>query len=729
MKIDLSSIDVFKENEIDFDKKITFIFGKNGTGKSTLANEIKKLDYKYDVSIFQGFENLIDQNKHLNAVVLGEENAEISRKIEAKKIELETKLSEIEAINKTLQKPDDEKTSNYWTRKIDAEKEYENEAKKIDDFYSKSASRIKKINDPHVATVSYNKRNFQDDLAGAVLLSKEDLEQNKAIIKSETKYAHDIAFPIIDFQKLENETNSILKKKVIEKVKLSRLENNPQKREFAQLGLKIHKMGEICAFCGNKIQDESWNELVSYFSADDVKLLRNEIQCKINELDSIIVKISEININLDNFYPNMISSAKEVKIRVEEEKKDAITFLNKLKNALDDKFKFLFEECAIVDENYSSKFESIEKVYEEIKINNNENDLTLKKNEATDRIRKHYVKCCLDEFNYDARTAKLSVLNAARNQRISEYNSEEEKINGPGGLNEKVEVIQNEIISLQNKTKNEKKLADNINKKLKHMVSFELVHFEDKESKGYYRVKNSINGCEREITELSTGEKNVIAFLYFIEKLDEVRENASSKPRVIVFDDPMSSNDDGMQYLIIEELQKLMKSLYESDHFILMTHNKHFYLNVKYGHKYRNDSFIRFQSDGKKTCIIIIKKEDEDFKTSYEALWCELKTLFNIEAVSADLLLNPIRRIIETYTKFNAINKDKFCGSVDGAMKLFNVNSHSIDDVEAELNGKTKKEIIQMFYDCFYTNDRAEHFRKLWNELETDEQGKIFFCD
>lgn len=261
------------------------------------------------------------------------------------------------------------------------------------------------------------------------------------------------------------------------------------------------------------------------------------------------------------------------------------------------------------------------------------------------------------------------------------------------------------------------------------MVSFELVHFEDKESKGYYRVKNSINGCEREITELSTGEKNVIAFLYFIEKLDEVRENASSKPRVIVFDDPMSSNDDGMQYLIIEELQKLMKSLYESDHFILMTHNKHFYLNVKYGHKYRNDSFIRFQSDGKKTCIIIIKKEDEDFKTSYEALWCELKTLFNIEAVSADLLLNPIRRIIETYTKFNAINKDKFCGSVDGAMKLFNVNSHSIDDVEAELNGKTKKEIIQMFYDCFYTNDRAEHFRKLWNELETDEQGKIFFCD
>ena len=43
-----------------------------------------------------------------------------------------------------------------------------------------------------------------------------------------------------------------------------------------------------------------------------------------------------------------------------------------------------------------------------------------------------------------------------------------------------------------------------------------------------------------------------------------------------------SSYDDSMQYLIIEELQRLMKRLRPTDHFILLTHNKHFYLNVKY---------------------------------------------------------------------------------------------------------------------------------------------------
>ena len=96
--------------------------------------------------------------------------------------------------------------------------------------------------------------------------------------------------------------------------------------------------------------------------------------------------------------------------------------------------------------------------------------------------------------------------------------------------------------------------------------------------------------------------------------------------------------------------------------------------------------------------------------------------------MSADLLLNPIRRIIETYTKFNAIDKGIFCNPVDGAMKLFNVNSHSIDDVEAELNVKSKNEVIQMLYDCFFENDKAEHFVKYWGQLEIDDKGNIIFA-
>lgn len=727
MKIDLSSADVFQENEIELDKKITFIFGKNGTGKSTLAQEISKLSSNYDISIFQGFANLIDENKRLNAVVLGEENAEISRKIEEKNAELNKLISEKDSINKTLQKPENDDESNYWTRRTYAENKCKDEEKIIDDFYSKAASKIKKMDNPRVALTSYNKRNFHEDINSAILLSEEDLYQNIALIKSEIKKAPNIDFPRIDFQKLKNDTNNILKKTVKERVKLNRLENNPGKRDFAQNGLKIHKKGDVCAFCGNKIQDTTWDELVGYFTADDVKFFRDEINNKINEIDSKLKQISELNVDVNNFYPTMINNAKNIQIEVENEQQKASVYLNKLRNALDEKLKFLFEECNNMEDDYSSNLEKLEKEYEELKEKNNADDLAQKKKEAIDRVRRHYVKIILDEFNYASHQGKLCTLKASENLRINEFNSEKSKIDGIGGLNEKIDSIQNEIITLQRKTISETQLADNINKKLKHMVSFELVHFQAEDSNGYYRVKDSVKDSIREITELSTGEKNIIAFLYFIEKLAEVKENPSNKPRIIVFDDPMSSNDDGMQYLIIEELQKLMNILTETDHFILMTHNKHFYLNVKYRHKYNVDRFIRFQSNGEKTCIQILKNENEDYKTSYESLWCELKTLFNIEAVDADLLLNPIRRIIETYTKFNAIDKVEFCRPVNGALKLFNVNSHSIDDTEAELNGNTKTQIIQMFYDCFSFNGREEHFKKFWKELKINENGIIDF--
>lgn len=729
MIIDLSEAEVFDSDELDFDKKVTFIFGKNGTGKSTLTEELKKISSEYDVSTFQGFLNIIDENKRLNAVVLGEENSTISRQIEAKKAEIVVKNAEVEAIRENLQKPEDALISNFWTKKENAVKDFEAAKKRMSDFYTKSASKIKSIDNPRLATLSYNKRNFQEDILNATILADDELKQYIATIKSEVKDVPLIIFPKINFQGLVAEVNAILGKSVIERVKISRLENDAEKREFAKKGYHLHRKGEVCAFCGSEIKDTTWDELESYFSADEVKSFQIEIENKITEIDLLAEQIGVLEIDSSQFYPAYISEAKEIGQTLVNKKKEMLSFLKILRTGLDNKLKYMFEKRPEISERYLHDFRDIKESYNNLRKKNNENDLTKKQQEAIDKVRKHYVKKCLDDFGYDAAQVELNTLENSKRLRLEEYDAEERKITGVGGLNEVIKAIQDEIIVLQNDTKNEIILAENINKKLKHMVSFELVHVEDDESKGFYRVKNSLTGYEREITELSTGEKNVIAFLYFIEKLDEIKETPSEKPRVIVFDDPMSSNDDGMQYLIIEELQKLMKRLRKTDHFILLTHNKHFYINVKYRRSYNKDKFIRFQSDGNRTHFVFINNENDDYKTSYESLWSELKLLYGMDTVSADLLLNPIRRIIETFTKFNAIDNGEFCSKVKGAMKLFNVNSHSIDDVEAELNGKTKNEIVQMFYDCFAYNQKSEHFRKFWSELEIGADGKICFSN
>lgn len=117
MKVDLSAIEVFADEEINFDKKITFIFGKNGTGKSTITKEIERQFPDYEVLAFQGFSKVIGDNKRLNAVVLGNENAEINEKITEKREEIEKKNLEIEKINKTLAKPENDNDTNFWTKR------------------------------------------------------------------------------------------------------------------------------------------------------------------------------------------------------------------------------------------------------------------------------------------------------------------------------------------------------------------------------------------------------------------------------------------------------------------------------------------------------------------------------------------------------------------------------------------------------------------------------------
>lgn len=243
------------------------------------------------------------------------------------------------------------------------------------------------------------------------------------------------------------------------------------------------------------------------------------------------------------------------------------------------------------------------------------------------------------------------------------------------------------------------------------MVSFELIH-EGQEGHGYYKVKSTLTNKVRDITDISTGEKNIIAFLYFVEKLNEVKDRTSSMNKLVVFDDPMNSNDDNMQYLMMDELQRLFKGLSGDDMLIVLTHNRHFYINMLY-EAGRKISRFHLETVGSKTHIHRVDPA-HDFKTSYDSLWQELHFLFNNDAPS-ELLLNPMRRIIETYAKFNNITPRDFCHDETGAYKMFNVNSHSIDDLEAELNGKTKQEIIDIMKRCFENNGASGHFDAHWN--------------
>lgn len=499
-----------------------------------------------------------------------------------------------------------------------------------------------------------------------------------------------------------SDVNSILSSKIEEAKIIHRLDTD-SKKFFAEQGLKIHKAGDHCAFCNGIVKEDVLQELDIYFSVNKFKEIQDAVQRKIKYLEQVKSAYDNIKININEFYSLHANKAEIVSNKINELKTDALSFIDILILELTKKKDNLFSPSNELSLVIPNDINHCIQEYNELVDKNNNNNLQEEQEEARKKLRYHAVKEHLDDFHYEVECNEFENRQKNFDKVKQDLEGEKDKIKK---LQANIEAFKKTIADLQASTRNEKNLVDKINKILKVYASFELIH---QEGTNEYQIKCKHTNQVRTVTELSTGEKNVLAFLYFIEKL---RDNDNEK--YVIFDDPMNSNDDTFQYLIINQLQKLLKNI-QDDKIIILTHNAHFYLNVKYGFdNYSKSRFIRLVKLAHKVELKILENREEDFKTNYQALWYELKLLFDRNDISPDMILNPIRRIIETYIKFNNISKTTFYEDVEGASKLFDVNSHSIDDLEADLNGKTKEEILCMMEKCFENNNAINHFNQYW---------------
>lgn len=258
--------------ELLITKKVNFIFGKNGTGKTTITDEIlSQLSNEYDVCVFKDFDGVVE-NGRLNAVALGTENAKIQNEIDI----IDKKILEIE---KETSKPEIQNVDNLFTKAKKANEAYSEQKNKIDGFYTKSARTIKNMSNPQIAKTSYDKTSFQDDISKAELLNTDKIAEHKDTIKAEKKAdVTSINFPDIDLSTYLATVNDIIKSSVTQTIDIPELTGNSDKQSFARQGMSIHehKAGEICAFCGNKITSERWQLLGNYFN-DEVKKLESRI--------------------------------------------------------------------------------------------------------------------------------------------------------------------------------------------------------------------------------------------------------------------------------------------------------------------------------------------------------------------------------------------------------------------------------------------------------------------
>lgn len=169
---------------------------------------------------------------------------------------------------------------------------------------------------------------------------------------------------------------------------------------------------------------------------------------------------------------------------------------------------------------------------------------------------------------------------------------------------------------------------------------------------------------------LSEGEKNFIAFLYFYHLVyGSSSEDGETREKIVVIDDPVSSMDSGSLFIVSTLVKQMIevcrnnadnRDKVADGNFIkqifILTHNAYFHREITYGYvsKYEYVSFYLIRKRNGKSTIRMYDDKNPDIpterinvnpvKNSYAALWDEYK-----EVKSAIPLMNVIRRILEYY--------------------------------------------------------------------------------
>ena len=745
MKIDLKDADLgndkisrFEDESINFDKSVNFVFGKNGTGKSSICDLIRTQnsngEHGYDAYIFQGFESVISDDQKLNAIVLGEENTKIDKIIKKYESEIADIQGKIDTEKAKIVEPQDE-SENLYTQKIKLENEKQIEENKEQKFYSNSASKIANIKDPVVVenVKNYNKNSFQGEIEDALkspILSNEEIATLKETIASTRKQeVEEVSLDEIDFAVLQEDVENLLLKTVQPSIKITELDNDNKKRQFAEIGKDCHSAGDTCAFCGNIVTNERLQKLEKYFSSSEIDKFTKELSDKLIEIKNYENELKKIIIQEEAFYPEFKNSISKILLKVDKNKLEQQKFLEKLKGSLEGKQKNLFDIIPYESEELPSKLDGEIEEYNKLVEKNNKytKDLPENKAKARTKLRYNAIAEIVRNSNLEEIKTDLNDINTSLGIKEGEIREVEKTIKD---YETKQKEKQEKIDEQLSKTKNTGILAKNINKKLENYTNFTL---ERKKEQGreFYEIKEKIGDEEktRSVEELSTGEKNIVALLYFIESLNDL-ENGSDKPKFIVFDDPMNSNDDTMQYLIANEILKLVKQVNKpknKDKILILTHNVLFYLNItrdiknEYRFKKKGDgnsinpykelNFYRLMAYDGKTKTLKLQEDSEDFKTQYESLWFELIFLYEMD--KPELMCNPARRIIESYISFT--KKENFYKDNKDAKNLFNANSHnSILDPTTDILGKTCNDIRDILNKCFKDNHGEDHFNKYW---------------
>ncbi len=739
-KIVLKNAATFDENGASFKNlnPINFIYGANGSGKTTTSSFLKNLAENRDengdedkfanskiewhndeILKIEVYDKQFKEEQFRNSQVkgiftLGKKTNENLENIESKKESINEEKKKKEKNEKSLQKLTQEKeekekkfTDSCW------EKLYK---KNEEDFKEtlEGFKRKEKFKEKILEEFKNNEHNESE------IVKLEKLKENIRIVfsKNQTELVP-LECNLTDFDSIEN--HSIWEQKIVGSgdaiiadliKKLSNEDWVAQGREY------LSKDGNACPFCQKEtITEEFKKQLESYFDTS------------YQESTETIKKMKE------NYKDKTAGALEQLDKIVETEQKNQQTKLNT------EIFKRIIETLkSKINGNQQKMFDKGKEMSRSFKLESTKNEIKEIRDlvdTANQQIANH------NETIKDTKNQKKICVEQTWKFLVNEFKSDIQKYNKKycgleKGINnlkkeisenqEKIERLENEIRELEKNMVSIKPIVNEINVLLKGygFTNFGLACTEDEKS---YRIQREDGQLVGET--LSEGEVTFITFLYYYHLTKgSLKENDISKNKVLVIDDPISSLDSNILFIVSVLVKDLMKETMKEKtnikQVIILTHNTYFYKEItleydlkRYQGKY---SFWIIRKDNNVSKIRDYK--ENPIKNSYELLWHEVRWAKKDSNISWVSLQNVMRRIIEYYFRilggikyndlsecFEDIREQQVCNSF---ISWLNDGSHGIsDDLLVQSQYTSIETYLKVFENIFKITGHEAHYKMM----------------
>ncbi|MFG7349905.1 AAA family ATPase [Shewanella oncorhynchi] len=732
----LKGIATYKPNGIEVNnlKKINFFYGANGSGKTTATNyltdtNVKKFnECRVQWLGGQPLKTLVynkafrDKNfggsDIAGVFTLGEATTEQVEQVRLKKAEYDNEESQLKANQKVITQKNDEldTAENDFTEQCwSLYKKYENDFKE-----ALQGSLKKKLFKDKIIQFSASATDAEQVLKYELLI-----EKGRTLLGERPEVYPEILLTITNSLSLI-EQDYIWQTIIVGKsdVNIAAMMDAVGSHDWVNQGRNYISGNDTCPFCQQEtINDAFRSQLEGYF--DDNFSVQTE---RVSSLKQAYSEMSE----------EVIRSLSKL---IENEKRN-----QNIKLELEAFIPYFHSLEGAIKSNILSFADKAEKASLQLEVSQTADAISELKSlidKANNEIKKHNQLAA--DFDNQTAKFKMQVWQFLADEIIDDYKRYIKKVKGlekaASGLgksaferSQKAASLKAELAELSKNNTSVQPAVDEINRLLK---AYGFLNFEIMPSRqlvNHYVIQRQDGTLA--LDTLSEGEVTFITFLYFVQLANgALTQDAVTENRVVVIDDPISSLDSNVLYIVSAIVKQLIKEVKDNSsikQLLLFTHNVYFHKEASFqGGRSNGCNQTHFWIIRKANNITSIQPYEQrnPIESSYELLWREIKEQGNSSCITIQY---SMRRILENYFKilgkfsdgdiesnFANLQEQQVCRSL---IYWINDGSHCLPDDLFIQNQNDNVDIYRnVFRDVFKYSGHIAHY----NMMMGIEQAKV----